>query len=504
MSNWIRTLSFLCVTLLTIGLQACSPVPEEAKSQLEQIQSRGTLRVGTVFGAITYSENEQGPSGLEYDLAKQFADYLNVKLEIIPTHHLNELLRQLHYNEIDLIASAMTVTDSRAKQVRFAPIYYQVSQKLVFKKGTPWPRNISQLNGSLEVITGSSHAEKLAQLKTTHPELQWQESDTDNSESLLLKVHRGEIDYTIVDSPLLDAMRRYYPELFIGFTVSELDGVAWGLPQSDDDSLYALTIEFFSQLRANNTITELEHKYFSHINQFDYVDTRSFIRAAKYRLPKYKALFEKHAGTINWELLAAISYQESHWNPKATSYTGVRGLMMLTQATANIMKVKNRLDPEQSINGGARYLERILQRIPDKVPESEKIWFALAAYNVGFGHVIDAMEITQLRGGNKFSWVDVQENLPLLRQRQWYQKTQFGYARGEEPVRYVTNIRRYYETLQWLERNKMREQALKQQTVRFSNITEIMQDIGEDGEMTSNEQKTEGKNQPTPANQKAE
>ena len=363
----------LLISILTLSLSGllfgCIPHPNHTQAQLDQIQQRGALRVGTLFGATTYIENEKGPSGLEYELAQQFADYLGVELVMVPAHHLTELSSKLKHNEIDLIASAITITEPRRAQFRFAPVYYQVSQKLVFKKGTPWPRDLNQLDGSLVVVGNSSHAYQLSQLKASHPDLTWQESKTDNSESLLLKVLAGEVDYTVVDSTLLDSMRRFYPELMIAFSVSQDDSIAWCLPKSDDDSLYALTIEFFSHVRANNVLAQLKHKYFSHINEFDYVDTRAFIRAANRTLPDYKPLFVKHGQTIDWKLLAAISYQESHWDPNAESYTGVQGLMMLTQTTASGLEVSDRLDPEQSISGGARYLEKMLLRIADKVPE---------------------------------------------------------------------------------------------------------------------------------------
>ena len=505
MSNWLSQYTRCGLLLLSLGLFGCTPLPEISQTQLEQIQQRGTLRVGTLFGSTTYTESENGPAGLEFDLAKRFASYLNVELEMVPVHHIQELIRQLQHNEVDLVASGLTITQDRREWIKFASVYYQVSQKLVFKKGTPWPRDIDQLDGSLMVVANSSHAEQLKQLRTQHPHLNWSESDTDSSESLLLKVLAGEITYTVVDSTLLDSMRRYYPELFIAFSLSQADNIAWGFPESDDDSLFALAIEYFSLLREDNTLAQIEDKYFGHIDEFDYVDTRTFIRASKRKLPKYKPLFMKYGTTIDWKLLAAISYQESHWDPNATSFTGVRGLMMLTQATANGMDIDDRLDPEQSILGGARYFERTLRRLPEKVPENERIWFALAAYNVGFGHLTDAMDLTELRGGNRFSWIDVQETLPLLRKQQWYKKTKFGYARGEEPVRYVINIRRYYETLLWLEMKAERKQQLNQQQARFSNISEIMQDIDElkDKENKAAQKEAEEKETPVLEHQKA-
>lgn len=464
------------VLVVTGLLAGCLPQHEQTNSHLQQIQQRGVLRVGTLFGATTYMRDQAGETGLEYDLAESFADYLGVRLQMVPVHHIDQLFYKLNLDEIDFAAAGLTPTDSRRQQFRFGPSYYQVSQKIVFKKGNRWPLSFKQMPGELVVMANSAHAETLTQQQTQYPDLKWRESANDNSDSLLLKVLSGDIDYTLVDSTQLDAMRRFHPELSVAFSMEGEQDIAWAFTSSNDDSLFGLALEYFSWSREQGLLAEIEHKYFSHINEFDYVDTRSFIRASKRKLPRYRKLFQRYADPIDWELLAAISYQESHWNPKATSYTGVRGMMMLTQNTASSVGVSNRLDAEQSIYGGAKYLNKMLARIPEKVPANERMWFALAAYNVGFGHVMDAMTIAEMQGKNKYSWLDVQQTLPLLRKRKWYKQTKFGYARGEEPVRYVRNIRRYYETLLWLEREAAREQQLQRQQQRFSNIDELIQD----------------------------
>ena len=168
------------------------------------------------------------------------------------------------------------------------------------------------------------------------------------------------------------------------------------------------------------------------------------------RLPRYETLFRRIAKThqIDWRLLAAISYQESHWSPRARSPTGVRGMMMLTLTTAREVGVRNRLDVEQSVRGGARYLNRIYDRLPDTIHEPDRTWIALAAYNVGMGHVYDARDLTLQAGGDPDKWHDLRFYLLLLEQSWWYRQTRYGYARGSEPVRYVENIRLFYRHLQ--------------------------------------------------------
>ncbi|HET9679599.1 MAG TPA: transglycosylase SLT domain-containing protein, partial [Gammaproteobacteria bacterium] len=161
--------------------------------------------------------------------------------------------------------------------------------------------------------------------------------------------------------------------------------------------------------------------------------------------------FKKAAKQFNvdWRLLAAIGYQESHWDPTAVSPTGVRGLMMLTKVTAHSLGIYNRTDPKKSIFGGAEYIAYMHSRIPEDIPEPDRTWMALAAYNVGISHLEDARVITEIRGGDPDRWVDVRENLPLLSQKKWYSRTSHGYARGMEPVIYVENIRSYYDILVW-------------------------------------------------------
>jgi membrane-bound lytic murein transglycosylase F len=154
---------------------------------------------------------------------------------------------------------------------------------------------------------------------------------------------------------------------------------------------------------------------------------------------------------MDWRLLAAIGYQESHWNPDASSYTGVRGVMMLTRRTANQLGVSDRLNPEQSIEGGARYFLRLRGRIPNQIREPDRSWMALAAYNLGMGHLEDARVLTKKQGGDPDRWEDISQRLELLSQQQWHQQTRYGYARGFEAKQYVENIRSYYEILIWMD-----------------------------------------------------
>lgn len=174
-----------------------------------------------------------------------------------------------------------------------------------------------------------------------------------------------------------------------------------------------------------------------------------FLERTEKRLPKYKVLF-KEAGqnlNINWKLLAAISYQESHWNPNAVSKSGVKGLMMLTEETSKEVGVNQRTDPRQSIVGGAIYLKKIYERLPNSITGSDRTWLSLAAYNIGYSHVLDAIKVTELLGHDHNSWEDIRNTLLLLSREEYYNFTKFGYIPGEEVRNYVQNVRVFYETL---------------------------------------------------------
>ncbi|ATC95977.1 membrane-bound lytic murein transglycosylase F [Pseudoalteromonas tunicata] len=433
-------------------LLACTE--QENTTQLQKIVQQEKLRVGILVGQSTYYLDNDGEAGFEFELASAFADFLGVKLEVVPFFSRADIFPRLKNGNIDLIASGLSINKERIKHYRFAPQYRSISQKLVFKQGNERPRNFSQLSGSLMVLSQSSHAESLKQAKLRFEELTWQETDDMDEAELLQLILDGSLDYTIADSNNLALFRRYHPELSIGFSVTKEEPVAWMLAESDDDSLYALMIEFFGLTRQSGLLHELEEKYFGHVRQFNYINTLSFINAVKTTLPKYQDWFMQYANELDWRLLAALSYQESMWDPKAKSPTGVRGIMMLTQPTAKQVGVTNRLEPEQNIKGGALYLARLLNSIPERINSPDRLWFALASYNVGWGHVNDARVITEQEGADPDKWAEVKKRLPLLVKKRYYRKTRYGYARGDVAVTYVDNIRRYYDTLVWLDENK--------------------------------------------------
>ena len=375
-------------------------------------------------------------------------------------HSLDEIFEALDSNAVHLAAAGLSITPERGKRFDFSPSYLEIKQYVLYKANNKKPKSLADLqNSNIIVIANSSHEEILVESKQQYPELQWRGATDMETVDILDMLDNEEIDYAIVDSNEYIANRAFYTQLNIGFEIGQPGKLAWVLPGNNKTpQLKEELVAFFNTITDNGTLRQLEERYYIYNERFNKIESMTFTQAVRSRLPKHQAMIQKVAEEygIQWQLLASISYQESHWNPTAKSPTGVRGMMMLTLTTAKEMGIKNRLDAESSLRGGARYFNKILQRIPKQIQEPDRTWFTLAAYNVGFGHLLDARKITQSRGGNPDIWADVKENLPLLRKRRWYKDTRYGYARGNEPVNYVQNIRNYYNLLTWTELAKNR------------------------------------------------
>ncbi len=437
-------------------------IDKRALSSVEKIQQRGYISVLTLNSATTYYQDIDGPNGFEYHLANWFAESLGVKARFITIPSFAELYPELLFGTGDIVASGLSENESNfSRSVLYGPRYYEVANQVLYRKfRSDRPKSILDLmGGSLKVISGTAHVKILRELRNQYPGLSWIEADDIATEELIEQVESGQVDYIVADAHEIALQRRYFPELRIAFELAEPRQLRWAYNYADEDSLANAIDSFFKKIKEDGRLEQLVDRHYGHVEKFNYSDIRTFTQRIESHLPRYETLFKKEAEVVglDWRLLAAIGYQESLWVARAKSPTGVRGLMMLTRATAKQMEVTNRLDPAQSIRGGARYIASILKRVPERIQEPDRTWFALAAYNVGMGHVEDARIITQSRGGNPDRWIDVRENLPLLARKKWYKKTKFGYARGWEPVQYVENIKQYYEYLTGFETRAIRE-----------------------------------------------
>ena len=453
----------LTILFISIILLSCEQLKEKKLTLKPGILTVLTRNIPTV-----YYQGPEGETGFEYDLVKNLAQDLGLKLKIKVVNSISEMLAAMAADNADIAAGALTRTRERERRFTFGPDYYTVRQQLVYRKGCDHPKSLAALQRFPLIIPArSSYAERLQELKPQYPYLKWQTTNNLSSDQLLEQVWLRKIPCTIVDSNILALNRRYYPELKAAFSISEEQPLAWIINPKLTKLRHRITL-WLNKIKQNGQFEQFEKRYyyFGDAN-FDYVDTKVFIRRIKSRLPQFQHPFEKYGRRYNlpWTLLAAKAYQESHWDPEATSVTGVRGIMMLTNTTAQHLGVNDRLDPEESIRGGAKYLRQLLDRVPESYPETDRLNVAMAAYNVGMGHIYDARRLARELHLDPNRWSTMEKVLPLLKQKKYYEKLKYGYARGREPVLYVNQTNNYRNILEkkvgLLDRNRAIGSILK-------------------------------------------
>ncbi len=441
----------LLAIAFAVLLASCSPAPPPPAA-LEQILQDGELRVVTRYSPTSFYTHDEEGRGVDYELVRGFADRLGVELRIQVADELREVISSVADGGAHIGAANLTVTASRSERVRFGPGYQKVEQDLVYHRARPRPRGIADLiGGRIMVVAGSSHVGLLERSRREHPQLEWVEDPSVNDQDLVRMVADGTIDYTVIDSHGFRLLRDGYPEVRAAFSIGQTGEMAWALPKAAGGLAERVT-GYFAEIEATGELQEVLDRYYVSSREFHYVESRAFARHLRSRLTRYRPFFEEAEleTDLSWRLLAAMAYQESHWNPRAVSPTGVRGLMMLTKHTAELVGVDNRNDPRESILGGARYLTRVQNKIPARIAEPDRLWLSVAAYNLGFGHLEDARVITEIQGGDPDNWQDVRARLPLLEDERWYKRVKHGYAPGSQAVTYVDNIQHYHEKLEWM------------------------------------------------------
>ena len=425
---------------------------------LSNIIKRGEIVFVTRNAPTTYYQirNKQF-AGIEYDMARAFAGYLNVKPRFVIKDTIEEIFSSLDAAEADIAAAGLTITTLREKKYLFGPSYQSVNQKVVCHwKSRDIQKSMDKFKQQqLHVASGTSYAEQLMNLQKDYPTVMWQQNPDWDTEYLLQQVHKKKLDCTIADSNIFAINQRYYPELITAFDLTEQAPLAWVM-RKDSEKLRLEINNWFGAYKDQGYLNAVINRYYGHLEEFDYFDTKKFRQRIKKRLPKYKKWFQQAARKhkLDWRLLAAQSYQESHWNRRAKSPTGVRGLMMLTQATAREMGLKSRLDARANIFAGANYFIQLRNRLPKAIKEPDRTWMALAAYNFGFAHLSDAMQLAREMDKNPHMWVELEQVVPLLSQSRYYRKLKHGYARGGEAVSYVKQIRDYRDILSEIYRTK--------------------------------------------------
>ncbi len=433
--------------MASLLLASCAPQP----SSLDVIRARNEIRVVTLNTPTCFYFGAQGTEGFEYKLARQFAAELGVRLVMYPVATERAMQAELAAGRADIAAAQITPTREWFRVGRASNPYGHIAQLVVYRQGGVRPRGTLQLESAkLAVRAGSPQERTLEKLKeTVAPTLQWVVTAPNNADPLA-DVDSGEADYALIDEREFSFAHHLYPKVALGFTLPDARPVQW-IVRRDARDLLTASNQFIRNVSQSGRLARMQLEETGDARPFEFEESREFQAHLLERLPRYQQLFEAAAQQtgIDWRLLAAIGYQESKWNPIARSNDGASGVMMLTSDTAEAMGVADRSNPEQNIAAGARYFASVRDKIPDRIPEPDRTWFTVAAYNVGFGHLEDARILAQTRGKNPDSWADVRDELPLLGEERWYSLAKRGYARGWEPVQFVDRVQRFLTLLEW-------------------------------------------------------
>lgn len=439
-----HSLLLFLVILVTAGCGKGWPVPLPYPAAKRQ-----NMVVVTRPGLLTYQLDEAGGiSGLEYDLVSSFAEEngFPVTYHVLPPGQIGETLASGHYH-----VAAAWLSPGANHDIQTGPVLFETRDVLVQHEASLPLTSSAQLAGkTVHALAGSRQAATIRRLAATVPGLQLREVGEGDIIDLLERLGQHDVSYVVIDEKMVDLANQFVPAMRSTLVLSERAPIVWWLGEAPNPEFRSRLEDYLNRLRQDGTLSRLEERYFGHARRLQQVDVEKFLAHIKTTLPRLRRHFqdaEKLTG-FDWRLLAALSWQESHWDPYATSYTNVRGLMMLTEETADRLGVSNRLDVRESILGGARYLDIIRNGLPASIPEPDRTWLALAGYNIGPGHLNAARTIGRQLDADPDAWYDMKRILPLLAKPQYYKRLISGRARGGEAVIMVENIRSYYDILQ--------------------------------------------------------
>ena len=435
------------IPLLLLSLWGCSE-----DDIFKELAANGELIVVTRNSPTTYYFDGDQAAGFEYDLLQAYADARGYTLRVEVAFTLEELIRQLDQGQVHLSAAGMAITSEQARKFLLTDPYLEQSPVVIYKSGNRRPRRLADLaQRDVIVLGGSSHSELLEGLTDQIPALTWREVQVGDTLELMHLVTEERAELAVLSADEFRLQQQLYPRLVAALDLGVKEPIAWHLPNIAGASDLKIDIDrFLAQARRSGLLAKIRERHFGTTQFSSRMGAFTFNRRVESLLPKWQPLIETVASEyqMDWRLLAAVSYQESHWNPTAKSRTGVEGMMMLTRITAKELNVDNRKDPQQSLRGGARFIRNLLRRLPADIEQPHRLWMALAAYNIGLGHLEDARIIAEKNGLNPHLWSDVRSQLPKLQNPDIYPTTRFGFALGNEAVTYVDNIRQYYSSLQ--------------------------------------------------------
>jgi len=430
---------------------------------LDEIKKKGKLTVITGFNPLSYFIYKGNPMGYDYELLKMFANELDVELELFVVHDFDSVYHYLNSGKGDVIAFGLTVTKDGRRRAAFTHPHMEVHQVLVQRKPDTWRKmNYEQVLDSLitepyqlagktvHVRGNSPHMDRMFQLVEeigSEIDLVPVKGDV-SADELIRMVADKEINYTITDENVALLSSTYFSNIDVRTAISEPQGLAWAVRRNSPNLLAALN-DWLNKTRKGEEYNLIYKKYFTSKKQIaKWASSDFFSRGDTVRLSQYDELIRRYARRIGWDwrLLASLIYEESHFNPESCSWAGAEGLMQLMPATGYRFGAAELSDPEQSLYAGTAYL-RWLEKFWNDIPKEERAYFILASYNVGEGHVRDAMRLAEKYGANRYQWTgNVEEYLRLKSKPKYYNDSvvKSGYCRGETTVAYVKDIMKRY------------------------------------------------------------
>ncbi|MDR0249994.1 MAG: membrane-bound lytic murein transglycosylase MltF [Burkholderiales bacterium] len=446
--------------LPVLALLACDRPPTPPSSLfLAEAQAATSRNDSPAFSVLTvafcsdpaswFVSGDGEFAGFEYDLLKQFTQ--EVRLELRPTSARNsvDLRTSLKKSRASLSAGLYRPNEDNDDSIVWTDSFYTAEPIVVYNTDIRRPKNWEQITGDTVAYLENSGMDSLvATLSETHSGIHWKPVAAPSADALLSLVDEGVYPYALVTSHKAALARNIYLNFAIAFSTGAKIEMAWALPAKKHYLLDSLN-SFIDRAKEDGLIDRLAERYFHPLQQVPRFDAGVFQERIRNDLPLLRSMFHRaqEETGVEWRLLAAVAYQESQWDPFATSETGVRGFMQITENTARHLGVKNRLDPDESVQAAAGYLRNLKERLPDSIAEPDRTWMALASYNIGFGHLEDARRLARERNLDPNSWKDIKQTLPLLTQPEYYSRARYGYARGGMPVAFVDRVRAYYDIL---------------------------------------------------------
>jgi membrane-bound lytic murein transglycosylase F len=415
----------------------------------ERILKNDEIIIGIRTGPASYYEIKNQKIGFTYELVKELSQHLNVNLKIKTIDSIEEAINDLNERKIDILVDVGLIERKGQIYSHRKTDYHLVYNNKYYNKLS----DLDKISEDPINIIDSPKIETIVNKYFKPTKANYNILDSANIDEIVHLLLENKIRYTVLSSDELFFYQDDFPEISSVFKIATDIKSYWTLPDDSSNHLQEKISEFFTFIIKENKLKYIKQRNLNNGPQYNFVGSKNFVNDLANIFPQYEFYFKSFSKKYghDWRLLASIGYQESHWNKDAISYTGVKGIMMLTKNTAKDMKVNDRTNPRDSIYGGAKYLKKMLDKVPNSINDKDKIWFAIAAYNIGYGHIIDAIDLAKKDNKVVSDWKSIEPYLLKLSQSRYYKKTKFGYARGWETVKYVQNIRQYYDILVFLD-----------------------------------------------------